>query len=109
VIHLEEVGHENLVFFVMVRCSQYVGTLQSLREVAKDVIDEKDALCRGGGTSDIFQRHSVTAEGFRDAVFRTCFQAIDSDVFALGFLPLVSSVLKIHDGFIHNPRPRWVG
>ena len=43
-VTLEEVWHENLVRFLMITRRQNIGTLNSLREVAEDVINNEDAM-----------------------------------------------------------------
>lgn len=59
----EPIGHEHLVLGVVVAGGQDVGTLNGLVEVAKDVVDDDDALGRLIRAGDIGLQAIVLAIG----------------------------------------------
>lgn len=52
-VALKPVGHEDLVLLVLVRGGEDIGTLESLREEAEDVVDDQNALFGRRGASGI--------------------------------------------------------
>jgi hypothetical protein len=58
---LEPVRHVNLVLLVVVAVCQNISTLESLVEVAEDVVDDDNGLCSFLGASDVLlQKVSVS-------------------------------------------------
>ena len=73
-----------MVFVIGV--GENIGTLQSLRAVAEDVIDDEDGGGGAGGASRVWKMLTIIREKEMRAVEHTCFESTDVDEFALLFV-----------------------
>lgn len=101
-VALKPVGHEDLVLLVLIRGGEDIGTLESLGEEAKDVIDDQNALFGRRGASGICLEVSVLIIGERGSGVQHVFKP--SMVVQLPFSFWAKSVAnQLHSGIKECP------
>lgn len=70
-LSLKEIGHEDLVLAILVGVCKNIGTLDGLVEVAKDVVDDEDALLCILGTRCIYDHLLDVASPCETCTYRS--------------------------------------